>query len=83
MSRMRTNDPSGFARTTMCPNSSTSTSRPWVWMLSWNNWSSAIGWAPVRPTAACTFWPWIAWTTSFGVIPRLVRRSVSSHTRML
>ena len=56
-SRTRRNEPSGLARMTMLAELRGVVSRPWVWMLSWNCGSSVIGWAPMRPTAAWTFWP--------------------------
>ncbi len=82
-SRTRTVEPSGLARTTMPSNSLTSVSRPLVWRVIWNCWSSVIGWAPMRPTAAWTFWPWIAAMTSPGEMPSAVSRSESSQMRML
>ena len=50
-SRTRSTEPSGLARITMSPNCSGVVSRPCVCTLSWNCWSSAIGRAPMRPTA--------------------------------
>ena len=41
------------------------------------------GWAPMRPIAACMFCACSALAMSAGVSPKLVRRSVSSQTRML
>ena len=55
-SRTRSSEPSGLARMTMSPNCSGVTRRPSVWMLIWNCWSSEIGCAPMRPTAAWMFW---------------------------
>ena len=83
MSLTLTNDPSGLARTTMAPNSSTVVSRPLVWMLSWNCWSGSAGCAPMRPTAAWMFCRLMALAMSFGVSLKLVMRSVLSQIVML
>ncbi len=79
----RTVEPSGLARTTICSNSAASVSRPWVCRLIWNCWSSVIGWAPMRPTAACTFCARMALITSVGVSPSAVSWSDDSQMRML
>ncbi len=66
----------------MAPKASGSVSRPSVVRVNWKTGSAAMGWAPSRPMAACTFCDRIAAITSAGVRPRLVSRSVSSSTRM-
>ena len=66
----------------MFPNSAGSDSRPCVVSVSCSTGSTAIGCAPSRPIAACTFCARIAATTSPGVISKLVSRSTSSATRI-
>ena len=79
---MRSTEPSGLARSTMSPNCSGVTSRPWVWTLSWNCWSSSVGRAPMRPTGAWMFCCWMAVMMSEGASLRLISRLVSNQTRI-
>ena len=81
-SLMRRVEPSGLARSTISPNWSGVTRRPWVWTLNWNCWSSDAGRAPMRPTAATVFCDEIAVIRSVGARPSWVRRLVSNQTRI-
>ena len=78
----RTVEPSGLARMTIFSNSSVLVSRPCVLIVNWNCWSGFSGAAPIRPTAACTFWAWMARATSAGLSPKLVSASGSSQIRI-
>jgi len=81
-SRTRSSEPSELARSTIAPNWSGVTRRPWVCTFSWNCVSSDVGRAPMRPTGACTFCAWIAVMMSLGDRFRLTRRLMSNQMRI-
>ncbi|GJE44097.1 hypothetical protein AEGHOMDF_3283 [Methylobacterium soli] len=81
MSRTRTFEPSGLARSTIAPKASGAVIWPLTMMGKFTGLLDGLGCAPTAPEAICTFCRWIAFVTSeaFSESPRSLSGSIQTR----